>query len=61
MHAYETHLDREWDTIFELIKDCHERIHDIGVPRITATLKLCMRVDREQTEENVQSVLYKLE
>ena len=62
MHAYENHLEWEWDTVFELIKDCHERIHDIGAPRITATLKLGTRIDREQTmEEKVQSVLDKLE
>ena len=47
---------------FEAIKDCHERVHDMGAPRITATLKLGTRIDREQTmEEKVQSVLDKLE
>ena len=62
MHAYGTLLEGEWDTVFEAIKDCHERIHDMGTPRITVTLKLGTRIDREQTmEEKVQSVLDKLE
>ena len=62
MHAYGTNLEGDWDTVFEAIKDCYERVHEMGAPRITATIKLGTRIDREQTmEEKVQSVLYKLE
>lgn len=62
MHAYGTNLEGEWDTVFEVIKACHEIVHEMGAPRITATLKLGTRIDREQTmEEKVQSVLDKLE
>jgi uncharacterized protein (TIGR00106 family) len=62
MHAYGTNLEGEWDTVFEAIKACHEIVHEMGAPRITATLKLGTRIDREQTmEEKVQSVLDKLE
>ena len=62
MHAYGTNLEGDWDTVFEAIKDCYERVHEMGVPRITATIKLGTRIDREQTmEDKVQSVLEKLE
>ena len=62
MHAYGTNLEGDWDTVFEAIKDCYERIHEMGAPRITATIKLGTGIDREQTmEDKVQSVLEKLE
>ena len=62
MHAYGTNLEGDWDTVFEAIKDCYERVHEMGAPRITATIKLGTRIDREQTmEDKVQSVLNKLE
>ncbi len=62
MHAYGTNLEGDWDTVFEAIKDCYERVHEMGAPRITATIKLGTRIDREQTmEDKVQSVLEKLE
>ena len=62
MHAYGTNLEGDWDTVFEAIKHCHEIVHEMGAPRISATLKLGTRIDREQTmEEKVQSVLDKLE
>ena len=62
MHAYGTNLEGEWDNVFEAIKECHEIVHEMGAPRITATLELGTRIDREQTmDEKVQSVLDKLE
>ena len=62
MHAYGTNLEGDWDNVFEAIKDCYERVHEMGAPRITATIKLGTRIDREQTmEDKVQSVLDKLE
>ena len=62
MHAYGTNLEGEWENVFEAIKECHEIVHEMGAPRITATLELGTRIDREQTmEEKVQSVLDKLE
>ena len=62
IHAYGTNVEGDWDTVFEAIKDCYERVHEMGAPRITATIKLGTRIDREQTmEDKVQSVLDKLE
>jgi len=62
MHAYGTNIEGEWDTVFNAIKQCHETVHEMGAPRITATLKLGTHIDREQTmEDKVQSVFDKLE
>jgi len=61
LHAYGTNIEGEWDQVFGAIKKCHEVLHQQGVPRITTTIKLGTRIDREQTmEDKVNSVKEKL-
>jgi uncharacterized protein YqgV (UPF0045/DUF77 family) len=39
------------------IKACHEKVHAMGAPRISTTIKLGTRVDKEQfMSEKVQHV-----
>jgi len=62
MHAYGTNIEGEWDEVFSAIKHCHEYVHAMGVPRITTTIKLGTRTDREQTmEDKIRSVQEKLQ
>ena len=57
LHAYGTNIEGEWDAVFTAIKSCHEKIHDMGAPRISTTLKLGTRTDRTQTmADKVRSV-----
>lgn len=61
MHGYGTNLEGEWDQVMAAIKACHERLHANGVPRITSSLRMGTRVDREQTlEDKIKSVEDKL-
>ncbi|MCZ6616685.1 MAG: MTH1187 family thiamine-binding protein [Gammaproteobacteria bacterium] len=61
MHAYGTNIEGDWDTVFNAIKTCHERIHAMGAPRISTTIKLGTRTDRVQTmAEKIASVEQKL-
>lgn len=61
LHAYGTNIEGEWDTVMAAVKACHERVHAMGAPRITATIKLGTRTDRDQTmEDKVASVQKKL-
>ena len=61
LHAYGTNIEGEWDVVMAAIKRCHEVVHGMGAPRISTTLKLGTRTDREQTmEEKVRSVEEKL-
>lgn len=61
LHAYGTNIEGEWEQVFQAIKQCHERIHDMGAPRISTTIKLGTRIDRHQTmADKVQSVEQKL-
>ncbi len=61
LHAYGTNVEGEWETVFGALKQCHEKIHDMGAPRITTTVKLGTRTDRKQTmDDKLQSVHEKL-
>ncbi len=61
LHAYGTNIEGEWDEVMQAVKVCHERIHALGAPRITTTIKLGTRVDQDQTmQDKVQSVTSKL-
>ncbi len=57
LHAYGTNIEGEWEVVMEAIKRCHNRVHEMGAPRITTTLKLGTRIDRDDTmASKVQSV-----
>jgi uncharacterized protein (TIGR00106 family) len=57
LHAYGTNIEGEYDAVFAAIRRCHERIHAMGAPRITTTIKLGSRTDRRQTmEDKIRSV-----
>lgn len=61
LHSYGTNIEGEWDAVFGAIKRCHEVVHQMGAPRITTTVKLGTRTDREQTmEDKIESVRAKL-
>ena len=61
LHSYGTNIEGEWDNVFAAIKRCHEKVHAMGAPRITATIKAGTRTDRDQTmEDKVRSVREKL-
>jgi len=61
LHSYGTNIEGDWDEVFTAIKRCHKKVHAMGAPRITTTIKLGTRVDRVQTmEEKVESVKSKL-
>lgn len=49
LHAYGTNIEGEWDAVMAAIKYCHERVHEMGAPRITTTVKLGTRTDRDDS------------
>jgi uncharacterized protein (TIGR00106 family) len=61
LHAYGTNIEGEWEDVFTAIKRCHERVHEMGAPRISSTIRLGTRTDRDQTmEDKIKSVQEKL-
>ena len=61
LHAYGTTIEGEWDVVLAAVKRCHEIIHEMGAPRISTTIKLGTRTDRQQSiNDKVCSVEDKL-
>jgi len=61
LHAYGTNIEGEWDDVFAAVKKCHEKVHEMGAPRITTTIKVGTRTDKEQTmQDKIDSVNSKL-
>ena len=62
LHAYGTNLEGDWDAVFGAIRRCHDVLHEMGVPRISSTLRFGTRTDREQTmDDKIRSVEEKLD
>jgi uncharacterized protein (TIGR00106 family) len=61
LHAFGTNIEGEWEQVFDAIRRCHEVVHEMGAPRITTTIKLGTRTDRDQCmDDKVRSVEEKL-
>ncbi len=61
LHAYGTNVEGEWDDVMAAIKQCHEKLHDMGSPRISSTIRMGTRTDHEQTmQDKIDSVNEKL-
>ncbi len=58
LHAYGTNIEGEWEQVMTAVKKCHEKIHVMGAPRITTTIKMGTRTDRDQSmDDKIDSVL----
>ena len=61
LHPYGTVIEGEWDEVFEVVKKCHEKLHELGVVRIFTNMKVGTRKDKEHSmQDKVDSVLEKL-
>ena len=57
LHAYGTTIEGDWETVFAAVRRCHETIHEMGAPRISTSIRLGTRTDRQQSiESKVKSV-----
>ncbi|MEZ0122516.1 MAG: MTH1187 family thiamine-binding protein [Candidatus Reddybacter sp.] len=61
LHAFGTNIEGEWDEVMAAVKACHQQVHDLGRARVTSTLKIGTRIDREQSlADKVDSVVARL-
>ncbi len=61
LHAYGTNVEGEWDEVFDAVKRCHETLHGMGAPRVSTSMRVGTRNDRDQTmDDRVRSVQVKL-
>jgi uncharacterized protein (TIGR00106 family) len=57
LHAFGTEVEGEWDAVMAALRQCHDVVHEMGAPRVSTTVKLSTRVDREQSlDDKVRSV-----
>ncbi|MGQ9918255.1 MAG: MTH1187 family thiamine-binding protein [Bryobacteraceae bacterium] len=52
LHAYGTNVEGEWDEIMAAVKRCHEALHAMGVARVSTSIRIGTRTDKEQTMED---------
>ena len=61
LHAFGTNVEGEWSQVMDAVRRCHEVVHEMGAPRVSATVKLSTRSDKPQSlREKVDSVREKL-
>jgi uncharacterized protein (TIGR00106 family) len=61
LHAYGTNIEGDWDDVFRAIKKCHEAVHGKGAPRISSSIKVGTRIDKDQSmEDKISSVEEKI-
>ena len=62
LHAYGTNVEGDWDVVMAALKRCHEVVHEMGAVRISTTVRLGTRSDREQSmQDKLDSVARRLE
>lgn len=61
LHGYGTNIEGDYDTIFAALKEVHQKLHAKGAKRISTTIRLGSRTDKDQGIEDkidaVRSVL----
>ena len=61
LHAYGTNVEGDIDVIFEAIKKCHKKAHEMGIQRISTNIRIGTRIDKHQTiDDKINSVISKL-
>lgn len=61
LHSNGTNIEGEFDTVMAVVKQCHERVHEMGAPRVQTIIKMGTRTDKAQTmADKVESVKEKL-
>ena len=61
MHSYGTNVEGEWEAVLAAVKKCHETVHQMGATRISTSMRIGTRTDREQSmDDKIKSVEEKM-
>jgi uncharacterized protein (TIGR00106 family) len=56
VHALSTTVEGEWEDVVGCVRRCHERLLQMGVPRVLSTLKIETRSDKPASMERQKHV-----
>jgi uncharacterized protein (TIGR00106 family) len=57
LHANGTDIEGEWDDVFAAVKGCHDKLREMGAPRVYGVIKSDVRFDGGKSmEDKVRSV-----
>jgi uncharacterized protein (TIGR00106 family) len=60
LHAFGSNVEGDWEAVMGAIKRCHEKVHEMGAPRVSTSIRVSTRIDRAQTlEDKVRAVTEK--
>lgn len=63
-HSMGTNVEREWEEIIKLLEKCHNKLFEMGVVRISTSVKFSLRQDKdpsmESKKEHVKEILKNL-
>ncbi len=58
MHSYGTNIEGSWDEVMNVLKTIHEELHEKGVARLSSSIRLGTRTDKDQSmEDKIESVI----
>lgn len=60
LHAYGTNIEGDYDVVMAALKKVHETLHQNGVARISTTIRLGSRIDKEQSLDDKVAVVERL-
>nr|CAG8549922.1 5105_t:CDS:2 [Entrophospora candida] len=49
MHCSGTNIEGRWEQVMNAIRDCIDKIHELGVPRIDCNIRINTRTDKAMT------------
>lgn len=60
-HSMGTNVEGEWDEVIKTIDKCHKKLFEMGVPRISTSVKFSLRQDKEPSmdlkKEHVKEII----
>lgn len=61
LHAEGTNIEGEFNEVLDSIKQCVEKVHQLGAPRLVTNIKISSRTDKTETMQGrIDSVENKL-
>lgn len=61
LHAEGTNIEGEFNEVLDAIKQCVEKVHQLGTPRLVTNIKISSRTDKIETMQGkINSVESKL-